>query len=711
MVNLNESLESSAPNAERTLLHELFDAMPQLGWTARPDGFIDYYNQRWYEYTGTTYEEMRGWGWQAVHDPEELPRVMEAWARSIATLQPFEQEFPLRRRDGVYRWFLTRVSPSFDNAGALVRWVGINTDIDDLRRERDARDLLVKMSEAMNSTLDYEETVARVAKIAVPHISDMCTVYVRGENGQIDQVAAVHVDATKTNAIKVLHAHAPLDPQLPYGYPKVIRTGETELVTEIRDEFFVLAARDPEHLALMRAVGARSLIVVPLKAQGKHETFGAMAFALTRGTRHFDRRDVALAEQIGARAALVIDNARLFRDTKVAYMERQALLVAAESANRAKDEFLAMLGHELRNPLSPILTALQLLRLRGVQEGERERAVIERQVAHLVRLIDDLLDVSRITRGKIDLKTERIEVAEIVARAVEAASSLLEQKRQHLRLDVARSGLAVRADPVRLAQVISNLLINSAKYTNESGRIAVEAARSADSIVIRVIDNGLGMAPELVPKVFDMFVQERRAIDRSQGGLGLGLAIVRSIVQLHGGTAAAESAGLGHGSTFTIRLPAAPAEELGLTVNDPSSPRLAPQPVRNGTRVLVVDDNEDAAEMMAMSLQASGYQVQTAEDGPAALRLADSFMPAIALLDIGLPSMDGYELAHRLRELRGLRRICLIAVTGYGQESDRERTLAAGFDAHLVKPVDLELIEKTIADFNLTSTRLGVEKP
>ena len=208
----------------------------------------------------------------------------------------------------------------------------------------------------MASSLDYDETIGRVAKIAVPHMADMCTVYVRAENGVIQQGAAVHVEEAKTRALKALHLHATLDPDLPYGYPKVIRTGETELVTEITDDFLARAARDLEHLALMRAVGARSLIVVPLKAHGKVESFGAMAFAMTRGSRRFTSRDIPLAEQIGVRAALVIDNARLFRDAQDAYSERQKLLVAAESANRAKDEFLAMLGHELRNPLSPILT-------------------------------------------------------------------------------------------------------------------------------------------------------------------------------------------------------------------------------------------------------------------------------------------------------------------------------------------------------------------
>jgi PAS domain S-box-containing protein len=392
-----------------------------------------------------------------------------------------------------------------------------------------------------------------------------------------------------------------------------------------------------------------------------------------------------------------------FRDAteqKQAEKDRTALLAAAQAANRAKDEFMAILGHELRNPLSPIMTALHVLRLRGVEGGERERAVIERQVRHLVRLIDDLLDVSRITGGKIELKKERIEVSEVVARAVETASPLLEQKQHQLVVDVPRSGLAVSGDPARLAQVISNLLINAAKYTDTAGRIAIRAACRGADVVIEVADNGSGIAAELLPNVFDMFVQQHQGIDRSQGGLGLGLAIVRNIVLLHGGAATAESAGLGRGSTFTVRLPACAEAQL-TPIDVPSSsaelPRSKPKVPGDRGRVLVVDDNVDAAEMMAEVLAVAGYQVRTAHDGPAALSLIDGFVPEVALLDIGLPSMNGYELARGIREQ--VPRVRLVAVTGYGQEADRVRARAAGFDAHLVKPVDFVRLEKMLASF------------
>ena len=363
----------------------------------------------------------------------------------------------------------------------------------------------------------------------------------------------------------------------------------------------------------------------------------------------------------------------------------------AEVANRTKDEFLAMLGHELRNPLAPILTALQLMRLRGGATLEQERTVIERQTRHLVRLVDDLLDVSRIARGKIDLRKERIDVSEVVAKAIEMSSPLLEERQHDLTVDVPRD-LVVEADPARLAQVLANLLTNSAKYTETGGHVQVQAGRAGDTVVIRVKDDGIGIGPEMLPHVFDMFAQERQALDRTQGGLGLGLTIVKNLAELHGGTVDAASDGRGHGSVFTVRLPAARVDEAAPGSAAATTPQgLAPHGA--GVSVLVVDDNRDAAEMLGEYVQGLGYRVRIAFDGPSALKAAHEMTPEIALLDIGLPVMDGFELGGRLRELPGQRAIKLIAITGYGQESDRERSRAAGFDAHLVKPVDMDALE------------------
>jgi PAS domain S-box-containing protein len=368
----------------------------------------------------------------------------------------------------------------------------------------------------------------------------------------------------------------------------------------------------------------------------------------------------------------------------------------AETASRAKDEFVAMLGHELRNPLSPILTALELMRRRAPGAFERERTLIERQVQHVVRLVDDLLDVSRITRGKVELKRRILEIGDVVASAIEMASPLLEARRHRLELEVPRRGLLVDGDAERLKQVISNLLTNAAKYTEPGGRIAVRAAREAGEVVVRVRDSGMGIPPELLPRVFDLFVQSQRALDRSQGGLGLGLTIVKTLTEMHGGRAYAESAGLGRGSAFTIRLPALAAHALtpppgALTV--PHARRRASAP----RRILVVDDNQDAADALVEALGAAGHEAVVAYDGPTALDAAARSRPEAAFLDIGLPVMDGYELARRLRELLGPA-VKLVAVTGYGQERDRALSRAAGFDEHLVKPVDLEHLESLLED-------------
>ena len=383
--------------------------------------------------------------------------------------------------------------------------------------------------------------------------------------------------------------------------------------------------------------------------------------------------------------AQALERARLFEAEKAARAE-------AEAANRSKDEFLAMLGHELRNPLAPIVTALSLMELRDGDGNapHRERAVIGRHVRHLVRLVDDLLDVSRIARGKVELKKALVEISVVVARAVELSSPLLEQQQHHLAVAVAEEGLAVFADPTRLAQAVSNLLSNSAKYTPPGGHVEISAARAGGRVVLTVRDDGVGISPSMLPRVFDMFAQERQNIDRSQGGLGLGLAIADNLVKMHGGTVAAFSDGVGKGSVFTLDLPAAS------TVAAPEAEASLP-PRRGaavGRRVLVVDDNPDAAELLLEILSAIGHDVEIAFDGPQALELAGTFLPDVALLDIGLPVMDGYELARRLRDrVDGVR---LVAVTGYGQESDRQRARDAGFDAHVVKPVEFDALQAAI---------------
>ena len=331
----------------------------------------------------------------------------------------------------------------------------------------------------------------------------------------------------------------------------------------------------------------------------------------------------------------------------------------AEEASMAKDQFLAMLGHELRNPLSPILTALQLMSLRGLRSREQE--VIERQVGHLLRLVDDLMDVARITRGKVELRRDPVEIASIVVRGIDLASSVVEQRKQRLEVNVPPDGMLLNGDCDRLAQVVSNLLTNAAKYSEPGSRIWISATRSegaVDKVQLCIRDEGIGIAPQMLDSIFESFVQQPQALDRAFGGLGLGLAIVRSLVRMHGGQVTAHSPGLGKGSEFRVELPLLGGEdELAVVNATEDSGRIllpAARDCASSNRVLVVDDNHDGAAVLAETLRELGYLVEIAHDGPSALEIARRFKPQIALLDIGLPVMDGYELAGQLRELAEL---------------------------------------------------------
>jgi signal transduction histidine kinase/ActR/RegA family two-component response regulator len=468
--------------------------------------------------------------------------------------------------------------------------------------------------------------------------------------------------------------------------PLEARTPVTDVGRERLPAFFesfdACAEQYPALRDAIRAGNLQASAALPLVAHG--ELLGVLAVRFT-DRRSFCSSERTLLLTIADVCAQAIDRARLFA-------AETAARAAAEAASRAKDEFLAMLGHELRNPLAPISTAIQLLKLKGDSRSQRERDVIERQVSHLNTLVDDLLDVSRVARGLISLSRTRIEVSEILSKAIEMASPLLEQRSQQLVVTAPRSGLSGDADPLRMAQVVSNLLTNSAKYTPPGGHVWLSADLETGQAVIRVRDDGEGIGPDLLPHVFDLFVQGPRTIERSEGGLGLGLALVKNLVALHGGTVAATSDGVGCGSEFVVRVPALPAAAR------PASP---PPPTieiagRAGKRILVVDDNEDARELLGEMLRTMGHDVELASDGPSALDKLKIFRADVAILDLGLPVMDGFELASRIADTRADTRPCLVALTGYGREGDIARTRAAGFDAHLVKPVNLSLLMSAI---------------
>jgi signal transduction histidine kinase len=373
------------------------------------------------------------------------------------------------------------------------------------------------------------------------------------------------------------------------------------------------------------------------------------------------------------------------RERLLAELQRRAEELA--ETDKRKDEFLATLAHELRNPLAPVRNALQILRLAGDNRlaTEQARAMMDRQVQQLVRLVDDLLDVSRITRGKVELKKERVALSSAVATAVETSRPLIEAARHELTVTLPPDTIELEADPTRLAQVLSNLLNNAAKYTNPGGKIWLTAEREGDRVAVSIRDTGVGIPPELLPRVFDLFMQVDRSIEKAQGGLGVGLTLVRTLLEMHGGTVEVRSEGLGKGSEFIIRLPLAPERRPLPGDVERHGDAATPLPL---LRVLVVDDNVDAAQSLAMLLRMLGQDVRTAHNGHSALEAISGSMPEIAFLDIGLPGMSGYELARRLRHEPGGDAVLLVALTGWGQAEDRRRSTEAGFDHHLTKPAD-----------------------
>jgi signal transduction histidine kinase/ActR/RegA family two-component response regulator/HAMP domain-containing protein len=543
---------------------------------------------------------------------------------------------------------------------------------------RTSWELLARAGASLAGSLQPEATLEAIAGTVVPRIADWCRVDLLDAEGRLQRALTHHADPDKARQGAELVQRLHAAPDAPGSMAWVVATGRSYLAhfdpPDGHDP-----VRDADLLSFAQAIGMRSYFIVPLTARG--HTFGALAAVQAESGREFGVADCALIAELAQRAALALDNARLY--------------AAADAANRTKDEFLAMLGHELRNPLAPIVTALQLMERRGDPRTAFERRIIERQVAHMTRLVDDLLDVSRITQGKIELRRERLDLRTAVARAVELSQPLLGERAQPLQLDLPEQPVMVSGDPVRLSQVFGNLLMNAAKFTPPDGRIELRLRAADGWAEARLADTGAGMTGDLVPRVFDAFVQGPQQLHRGPGGLGLGLAIVKTLVELHGGTVTAGSPGPGQGSTFVVRLPLLDEQAMPWPQLSPALGAVAPG--SGSVPVLVVDDNADAAQTTAALLEAAGYETRVATDGPGALALMEGFVPAVALLDIGLPGMDGYELAQRMRSRWPARAVKLVAVSGYGAASDHARALSAGFEALLVKPVEVDLLLAALA--------------
>lgn len=699
MAKEREAQASTRQSEQR--FRTLAESTSTIVWQTDPTGLFPSASPSWQAFTGQNEKIFTsGNGWVAIH-PDDLPKFWAGWKEAAEKRCSFELEIRLRRRDGRYVPMAVRAAPVLNDDGSIREWIGATTDITSrlqlLQSERLARQeaeaarqrmaLLDSVTKGLIADLGASRPIEKLARQAVPALADWCVIHLRREDRSLQLVALAHVDEKKAQIGAEMLQRYPVDSDLPIG--EVFRSGKSQLYAQIDDTMLVAAARDTEHLRMMREFGMTSHLVVPLNAQGR--VIGCMSLTQAESGRQFTAEDVALAEEVAVRAALAMEQERLYR-------EMQEARTDAEAANRAKDVFLAMLGHELRNPLAPISTALQLMSLRGSDAFLHERAVIERQVKYLVGLVDDLLDVSRITRGKIELTKQPCEVRDVLAKAIEMSSPLLEQQKHQLKIVTEHEGLRVNGDLARLAQVFSNLVSNAAKYTHAEGEIVITAKRVDGQIVVAVKDNGEGIDAQLLPHVFDLFTQGERTLDRSQGGLGIGLTIVRSLVELHGGSVVAHSEGRGRGSEFEVFLPAlAQSSEDADTSTIAKSARSHAGPAHQGMRILVVDDNHDAALLLSDALDTMGYETRVAHDGPSGLQAAAEFEPTIALLDIGLPVMDGYELGRRLRRWSPM--IHLVAVTGYGQDADREHSREVGFDHHLVKPLDFEELAIILEEF------------
>src|SRR3954468_2095228 len=482
----------------------------------------------------------------------------------------------------------------------------------------------------------------------------------------------------------------------------IVESSEDAIISKSLDgiiESWNAAAERLYGFSSEEAVGKSILIVIPPE---RHAEENEILARLRRGERieHFDtvrrRKDGELIDVSLTVSPVRDENGVVTGASKIArdIRERKRAQQALEDANRYKDEFLAMLAHELRNPLAPISNALQLMRVvdPSSTQAAHARAIMERQLAHLVRLVDDLMEVSRITRGRIELRRQPVLLSSVMLSAVETARPALEAAKHNFRIDMPAEAIELDGDFVRLAQVISNLLGNAAKYTDPGGEISLEAERRGDEALIRVRDNGIGIEADMLPRIFDMFAQAPASQPRSQGGLGIGLALARALVELHGGRLEVSSAGLGKGSEFTVRLPVVRA------VRAPGAGAIAAESGGGGRRGgLIVGEKIDAAETLQMVVSTMGHEAESVHNGRAALEAARARHPDIVLLDISMPDMDGFSVAKRLRSEPGLRGIRVVALTGYGQQDDRRRTQEAGFDDHLVKPVSPDDLRRLLS--------------
>lgn len=665
------------------------------------------------------------------------PGIVQLFNDLYTTGQPFvSPNFPVYapgrsdRRPGYYNVYYLPTLTDTHTVESVLAYV---VDVTDRFHLEQSQRFLAEASKVLSSSLDYQTTLASIAQLAVPHLADWCTVHTLDEMGNVQQLAVAHVNPQKVAWANELNHRYPYDPNAPRGLANVIRTGQSELYTDIPDALLVEVARDEDHLKLLREVGFSSVIIVPLQIH--NHILGVISLIAAESGRRYNVNDLALAEDLGRRAALAVENARL-------YQAAQRDRLKAEAANRVKDEFLAVLSHELRSPLNPILGWSKLLRTRTYDATTRDRAleIIERNAKLQAQLIEDLLDVSRILRGKLILESAPVNLESTIQAAIETVRLAAEAKTIEVKFEVkanrdeplsekahqnnadetsydnssthylpespsAHSPIQVMGDTARLQQIVWNLLSNAVKFTSEGGQVQVTLEKVEPLVPtcaqITVTDTGKGISSEFLPYVFEYFRQEDGTTTRKFGGLGLGLAIVRHLTELHGGTVTADSQGDGKGATFIVRLPLLKKrclQEVSTNHSTPTQHFINHVPLM-GLRILVVDDETDTRDLVAFVLTQAGANVISAASAAEAFNILAIFSVDLLVCDIGMPEVDGYTLIRRLYQrlesqhharLANVTVPPAIALTAYAGEANQQRAREAGFQMHLSKPIEPE---------------------
>ncbi|HEX3726879.1 MAG TPA: PAS domain S-box protein, partial [Pirellulales bacterium] len=652
-------------------LEELFENSPIGMHLMALDGTLLSVNRAELALLGRSSQERVGQPGEADYvDSKELQNMLARLGKG-ETID--SSDIQMRASDGSKRDVIVSANALWrDGQFVYSRW--FIRDITERKRASNQLRFLAETGKTLGALVDHSSTLQRVARLSLPLLGDACVVDLFETAGRGRQVATAHTDHDRELLLGELHRQQQFDWSMLEPVSAAIRQGQPRLMERLSPEQVDRWATNERQRALLRLLAPVSLLVVPLF--GRQGVRGVMAFLHSQSQSHFDLQDLELAQELARRTTTALENSELYEELR--------------EADRRKDEFLAMLAHELRNPLAAIQYANALSRASQGKVDEIDcPAMIEKQVHQLKRLIDDLLDVSRITRDRIQLKQSLVDIRDIIERAVDVARPLLAERQHHFQQLLPEESLIVLADPARLEQMIVNLLSNAAKYTPPQGRIEIRAQASGDRVLVKVRDSGVGIAPEKISQIFELFMQVDPSLERTEGGLGIGLTVVRKLVLLHGGNVEANSDGLGKGSEFTLWLPRATQQATAS-----AEPAIAVDGDHRPLRILVVEDNVDTARGLALLLRQLGHEVRVCHEGHSALAAAIEDRPEVVLIDLGLPGMDGYQLATALRKQKAVRGARLIAISGYGQDEDRRRSLGSGFDEHLVKPVEFAVLRQ-----------------